>query len=134
MSRLLCIDYGSKNIGLAISDNLKIFSRPYNIISNIGYENFVISLKEIIKKEEIEKIILGLPFNLSGNMTQKTEEILGILEKLKEDLDIPIIGYDESFSSVEAKEIASANGKKTSIKKIDDIAASVILKNYMENL
>jgi len=128
------IDYGSVRIGIALSDPLQIISRPYKVIANSGEETFS-EIKKIIEKEKVGKIVLGLPLNLEGKDSVKTEEVRKFGKLLQRELSIPIIFWDERFSSVEANEILKKMGYNfiESKKHIDKIAASLILKNYLED-
>ncbi|RLC51620.1 MAG: Holliday junction resolvase RuvX [Candidatus Cloacimonadota bacterium] len=132
--RIMGIDYGSVRIGIALSDPLQIISRPYKVIANSGEETFS-EIKKIIEKEKVGKIVLGLPLNLEGKDSVKTEEVRKFGKLLQRELSIPIIFWDERFSSVEANEILKKMGYNfiESKKHIDKIAASLILKNYLED-
>ncbi|MBN2858521.1 MAG: Holliday junction resolvase RuvX [Candidatus Delongbacteria bacterium] len=135
MGRYLAIDFGDVRIGIALTDPLKIISSAYKTLKNTGLENVLAELKGIIEKEEIELIILGHPLGLDGNKTRKTLQVEQFSEKLKE-LGIPVILYDESFSTVRAHRIIHDMGKKTGNNKemIDMLAAQVILEDYMRSV
>ena len=71
MSRILAIDYGDVRIGLALTDPLKIISSAYKTIKNDGIVSVLAVLKEVIIKEDVERIVLGHPVGLDGNKTKK---------------------------------------------------------------
>ena len=131
--RLMGIDFGEVRIGIALSDPLQIISQPYRVIPN--NDNTISEIKNIIKSEEVRKIILGLPLNLDGEDTKKTLEVREFSEVLKSNVDIPVIFWDERYTTVEANEELKhmGYGIAESRKVIDKVAASIILKNYMEN-
>lgn len=131
--RLMGIDFGEVRIGIALSDPLQIISQPYRVIPN--NDNTISEIKNIIKSEEVRKIILGLPLNLDGEDTKKTLEVREFSEVLKSNVDIPVIFWDERYTTVEANEELKRMGYgiAESRKVIDKVAASIILKNYMEN-
>jgi len=131
--RLMGIDFGEVRIGIALSDPLQIISQPYRVIPN--NDNTISEIKDIIKSEEVRKIILGLPLNLDGEDTKKTLEVREFSEVLKNNVDIPVIFWDERYTTVEANEQLKymGYGIAESRKVIDKVAASIILKNYMEN-
>lgn len=135
LSRIMSIDYGTVRIGIALSDPLQIIANPFKVIQNSGEEVFS-EINSIIKSEKIGKIILGLPVNLEGKDTKKTIEVRDFFEKLKNRISIPIIYWDESYSSVEAEEILKKMGKsiKESRKVVDKFAASIILKSYLDSI
>jgi len=127
------IDFGEVRIGLALSDPLQIISQPFRVIPN--NVNTISEIQDIIKTEEVEKIVLGLPQNLDGEDTKKTLEVREFAEILKRNVDIPVIFWDERYSTVEANEKLKLMGYSVteSRKVIDKVAASIILKDYMEN-
>ena len=131
--RLMGIDFGEVRIGLALSDPLQIISQPFRVIPN--NVNTISEIQDIIKTEEVEKIVLGLPQNLDGEDTKKTLEVREFAEILKRNVDIPVIFWDERYSTVEANEKLKLMGYSVteSRKVIDKVAASIILKSYMEN-
>lgn len=127
------IDHGAVRIGIAISDPMQIIARPYKVI--INNDGLLDEITSIIKKENIGKIIIGLPLNLAGQDTQKTKEVRDFAEKLKKDISIPVILWDERYTTVEANEALQEMGYNIHESKdvIDKVAASLILRNYLEN-
>ena len=131
--RIMGIDHGAVRIGIAISDPMQIIARPYKVI--INNDDLLDEITSIIKKENIGKIIIGLPLNLAGEDTQKTKEVRDFAEKLKKDISIPVILWDERYTTVEANEALQEMGYNIHESKdvIDKVAASLILRNYLEN-
>ncbi|MCD6177125.1 MAG: Holliday junction resolvase RuvX [Candidatus Cloacimonetes bacterium] len=131
--RLMGIDFGTVRIGIALSDPLQIISQPFKVIPNT--ENTISEICKIIKSEKVGKIILGLPLNLDGEDTKKTLEVRKFSEMLESNIDIPVIFWDERYTTVEANEYLKQMGYNIakSKKVIDKVAASIILKSYMEN-
>lgn len=129
------IDYGEKRIGIALSDPLQVISRPYSVIFNTGEEVFT-EINQIIKDKQVSMIILGLPLNLSGEDTNKTREVRVFSEKLKDAVNVSVIFWDECYSSAEAKTALKQMGISSKDNKlhIDKIAASIILKDYLESI
>ena len=131
--RIIGIDHGAVRVGIAISDPMQIIARPYKVI--INNDGLLDEITSIIKKENIGKIIIGLPLNLAGEDTQKTKEVRNFAEKLKKDISIPVILWDERYTTVEANEALQEMGYNIHESKevIDKVAASLILRNYLEN-
>jgi len=131
----MSIDYGDVRIGLAVTDPLKIISSAYRTIKNDGIVSVLAVLKEVIIKEDVERIVLGHPVGLDGNKTKKTVQVEEFAEKLKE-LGIEVILLDESFTTKRAHDILHSMGKKTGDNKdkIDMIAAQVILEDYLRTI
>ena len=82
MGRFLAIDYGSKRVGLAISDPTKKIAKAYKTISNDSVDALLSSIKNEIKINSVEKIILGLPIGMNGKNTSQTELVLKFNDKL----------------------------------------------------
>ena len=102
MGRILAIDYGDQRIGLALSDPLKIIASPYKTIINDNDDYSVNSIQEIIIKEDIEFVIIGLPLSMSGEDTEQTKKVKTFSDKLSSK-NVKIIYIDERWSSKAAK-------------------------------
>jgi len=136
IQRVLAIDYGSKRIGLALSDPLLIFSYSYKTILND--DKLWQNLDQVIKEKEIVKIILGMPYQENGNLSSNAPMILKFKEALSKRYSLDVIEWDESQTSERAKEIIIRNvaGKKKRRDKglIDKGSASIMLQEYLDSL
>ena len=136
--RVLGLDYGSKTIGVAVSDpflstalGLETIRRP----DEGAIKKSVSRLKEIISEYDINKIVIGYPKHLNNEESERCAKTAEFGERLKRNFkNIEIIYFDERLSSVFAeKELASAGVKKAKIGEIIDMtAAVVILQNYLD--
>jgi putative holliday junction resolvase len=135
ISRILGIDYGSAKIGLALSDPLKMISKPFQVIRNKGEET-IKEIEEIVKQKNVEKIVLGLPLDKDGSDSAKTEEVRNFAHYLSLKFTIPIILWDERYTTCDANSFLKEIGidYKKSKEVVDKIAASIILKDYLESL
>ena len=133
LSRIMGIDYGSVRIGIALSDPMQIISRPYKVILNKGKEIFF-EIKKIIESQNVGKVVLGLPYKLDGGDSEKTIEVREFEKHLKEVISIPIILWDETYTTSDANEILKEMGYSTreSRKVVDKIAAAIILKDFLD--
>jgi len=123
--KTLGIDYGEKRIGLAASDENEQVAFEIGIIPA---EDFFRQLPEIISQKEIQKIVIGLPLNMSGKSTEKTAEVRRFAEKLKALLPETQFDYaDERLSSQMASNLSGSQ------KNIDGLAAQVFLQNYLDH-
>lgn len=121
--RILGIDFGEKRIGLAISDEGESIAFEVGIVPA---ERFFADLPGIVLEREVQKIIVGLPLNMSGERTAKTEEADRFCKRIQELLpDIPCDLMDERLSSVMAQSISGSS------KGIDGLAAQIFLQNYL---
>lgn len=123
----LGIDYGEARIGLALANSVAKLPSAYGIVAND--KEILQKLIEIAENERIDKIIVGLPRNMSGQETGQSKVIRKFADELASNTDKPIIFSDESLSSVRAA--GSKNYKPTSAKYQDDIAACYILEEFL---
>jgi putative Holliday junction resolvase len=135
MSRLVAVDYGTKRIGVAITDPLKMFVAPFATIKNISDSHIFNELLMIFSSQQAEKIIIGLPLNLAGEATKKTSEVMAFFDTLKQKTDIPLLLWDERYSTADANEFLKQKGLnwKESRAIVDQVAAAVILKSYLDS-
>jgi putative Holliday junction resolvase len=125
--KYLGIDYGEKKIGLAIADSETKIASPYKIL--INSKDISSKISEICYKEDIDKIIIGLPLTLKNSTSKQTKIVLNFIDKLKKIIDLPIIEQDERLSSGYAKELI----KQMKTKHLDDdVAAMIILQSYLD--
>ena len=135
MSRWIAIDYGEKRIGIAVTDHLKMFVNPLTTIENKSDSAVFDQLLKIFQSQEVEKVIIGLPLSLDGEDTAKTKETREFYKKLSEKTSLPLIWWDERYSTYEANELLKNKGLnwEKSRNVIDQIAAAVILKSYVDS-
>jgi putative Holliday junction resolvase len=134
MARILGIDYGTKRVGLAVTDPLQIIATALDTVHSMDLFSFI---KEYMKTEEIERIVIGMPKNLNNEATHSTPHVVGVVRKLKKEFpQIPVIEVDERFTSKLAFNtmIASGINKKKRAEKgtIDKLSATIILQSYLE--
>ncbi|MFH1825295.1 MAG: Holliday junction resolvase RuvX [Candidatus Firestonebacteria bacterium] len=130
--RLLGIDYGEKRVGVAITDELNILAHPLKVVKST---NAINEIKKILNEyNDISKIIVGMPLNLKGEVSFKAKQVLDWIEKLKKEVNIPIITWDERFTTSAAESfLLEANVKRKNRKKIiDKLAARIILQDYLD--
>src|SRR5690554_6169810 len=135
MSRLLSIDYGKKRTGIAVSDPLQIIANGLTTVETTNLFNF---LKDYIGKEEVETIIVGLPKQMSGQLSENMKRIEPFVNRLKKLYpNINIEYYDERFSSKMAHQAMIDGGLKKKDRQnkelVDEISATIILQGYMES-
>ena len=135
MGRILAIDYGSKRVGLAVTDPLKIIA---SALETVHSKDVIEYLKTYTQKEEVEAFVVGMPVNLDGADTNNTPQVKGFIKTLKKALpEIPVHLHDERFTSSMALSamISSGYSKKDRREKgnIDKISATIILQSFMES-
>ena len=132
MNRTLGIDYGDRRIGIALSDPLKIISKPLRTLKN--NDNFLAELQNIIKEKNVNAIVVGYPIGMKGQVTKQTEKVNSFIELLRENIKIKIVKVDERLSSVSASNSLILQGIKTGHNKelIDDTSAAIILQEFLD--
>jgi len=135
LGRILSLDIGEVRIGLAIGDITNQFAQPYDVINRRPEKLTFEKLKEIIKKNDIEKIIVGLPLKTDGTIGTQAENTIKFCDKLKNEIPIPIEMYDERFSSKIAEDLLIKDGmRRENRKKVQDkIASAIILQSYLDS-
>lgn len=135
MGRILALDFGTKRVGVAISDPLKLFAKPYSVIPNTGLKDILKALQDIISEQSVECLVIGMPYAIDGSHTPKTTETEDFVIKVKESLTIPVFTWDERYSSQEAEAELKQMGKswQEARQMVDAMAAAMILKSYLEN-
>ncbi len=133
MPRLLAIDYGSSKIGIALSDPLKILAKEYEVIWQKETENVVETIAQMCKKNQVEKIILGMPVSLDGKLNGQAQ----VVENFKAEIEViglPIICVDERYSTKRAEEMMREQKKTEEEIRLfsDAVAARVILQDYLD--
>ena len=134
--RYLGLDLGSKTLGLAISDTTLTIANSLKTLyfSNEDYDSLMEPLNEIIKEYQIKRIILGYPLNMDGSIGTRAEITIEFKKKLEERFKLEVILQDERLTSVISNQIlidADISRKKRK-KKVDSIAATLILQSYLD--
>lgn len=133
--KILGLDHGTKRIGVAVSDDLGITARGLSTIERKGLERDILVIVDLVRELGVEKIILGYPITLSGEEGMACERVRKFAGVLESRLDIPVILWDETLSTVEAESILreSAVKRKKRKKFIDSLAAAIILQAYLDH-
>ena len=133
--RIMGIDFGDVKIGIAITDQLKIISYPYHTIDRKKTPDYIFEIKKIILDKNIDTVVVGLPLTLSGNESSQTKKTQKFIFKLENSVDAIVYSFDERLSSKEAERYLKKQNIKTGSnkEKIDQIAASIILDNFLSS-
>ena len=134
-TRLLGIDYGDSRIGLSISDQLGSFAHPYRTLQT--GPKVLEEIRAIVEREKVSGIVIGLPKNMDGTLGPSAAKAKSFGAQLT--LVIPttnILFWDERLTTREAQRALHAAGKnsKQSKKMIDQVAAQILLQNYLDSL
>ena len=133
------MDYGSKTVGVAISDSLKITAQGIETIERKEENKLrqtLARIEALVKEYEVEKIVLGFPKNMNNTIGERAEKSLELKEKLERRIGIPVIMWDERLTTVEAERtlMESKVRRENRKKYVDKIAAVFILQGYLDSL
>ena len=131
--RILAVDYGKTNIGLACSDELRLIVQPLPSLPNHGKKDFLQQMRELTEKLDIREVVLGMPLRMDGSRGDAAEAMGKILRSLSGALRLPVLEADERLSTVEAMEIWREMSPKQQRKyrTVDSLAAALILERHM---
>ncbi len=133
--RYLGIDFGTKRIGLAISDEMGIIAGKYGTITRKGTRQDVERIKEIVRKEGVQTVVIGYPRNMDGSTGKTAEMVEEFVSAMRGVLEIPIERWDERLSSALAEKtlVRGDVSRRKRRKVIDQLSAVIILQNYLDH-
>jgi len=134
MARSLGLDIGDSRIGAALSDPQGILATPFTIIHRKDEAADCRAIADIITQNQVEQVIVGLPYNMDGSLGGQAEKVKTFVSALSGQIAVPVTYRDERLSTVTARRLMrEAGGKKSREKAHDDaIAAAVILQGYLD--
>jgi len=137
--RVMGLDFGSKTVGVAVSDLLGITAQGVETIDRKEENKLrktLARIEELVKEYDVEKIVLGLPKNMNNTIGERAEKTLEFKAMLERRIGIPVIMWDERLTTVEAERtLIESNVRRENRKKyVDKIAAIFILQGYLDSL
>ena len=132
MGRVLGVDYGSKRIGLALSDLSGLIARPLAVVD--GEAELFTLLPRLVEEEEVETVVIGLPRNMDGSLGPKAREVLEFKARLEERTDLPVETWDERLTTVQAERALRDGGLSRGKRgrRVDKVAAQILLQSYLD--
>ena len=130
----MALDYGGKRCGLAVTDPSRIIATG---LTTVETHNLLAFIVDYYKNEELDLLVVGIPYRMDGSLSLIVNQIRAFLDKLNKALpDLPIEGVDESFTSQQAVQSLVQAGvpkkKRRQKELIDKVSATLILQRYME--
>lgn len=137
--RILGLDYGSKTVGVAVSDPLGFTAQGVEIIrrkSENKMRQTLARIEELIAQYQVEEIVLGLPKNMNNTLGDRAEKSLELKETLERRTGLPVVMWDERLTTVSANRVLMETGVRRENRKehVDEIAAVFILQGYLDCL
>ena len=134
--RILAIDHGSKRMGIAVSDELKMIAQPLEFVPAHPLDGFLARLNELIRDKEVELILVGMPRNMDGSYGPAAQKVQEFVAALKGSVSVPIKTWDERLTSAQANRLLiQGNVRRDKRKeKVDAMAAAILLQSYLDGL
>ena len=131
---ILGLDVGDKRIGVAFADGL--LAIPLTVVDRTGEEADMAKLLVLAREHGVERIVVGLPLSMNGNIGRQAEKVLAFSRALSEHVDIPVDTWDERLSTVSAERLLLDSGMKREKRKgkRDAMAAAIILQAYLDGI
>jgi putative holliday junction resolvase len=132
--RVLGLDVGERKIGLSLSDPTLSIAQSFKLHMRGSLESDLQALKRIVEEQDVGSIVVGLPRNLDGTIGRRARETMVFAEALKEALAVPVVLWDERFSTNEAHRIFDMAQMTQRKRKpyLDMMAAQIILQGYLD--
>ncbi len=134
--RILGIDYGSVNIGIAVSDELGLTAQALPPIRRSDSQNHIERLRAIVETHRVLRVVVGLPINMDGSVGAKAREVMEFVEALRLSLPVPVVTWDERLTTRAAERTLREQGARRRKRKrmVDTVAAQLILQSYLDSL
>ncbi len=133
--RVLALDVGDKRIGVAISDLTQFLARSLKVIQRGSRQEDFAAVIRLLEEYEVERVVVGYPRSLDGTVGEQADKVEHYAAGLAKAIDVPVVLWDERFSTVSAERLmreAGLRGKKKR-ERIDAVAAAVILQDYLDS-
>jgi len=134
MGQILAVDFGKKRCGLAATDDLRIIASGLDTVETSVLMEY---LRKYFEKNTVDEVVIGLPTDLKGNMSEVEEDIQKFIEEFKSEFsEVSVVRFDERFTSKIASYFISQSGKNKKQRQekglIDKVSATLILQQYLE--
>ncbi|GKU75634.1 Holliday junction resolvase RuvX [Paenibacillus sp. L3-i20] len=133
--RVMGLDYGDRNIGVAVSDAFRWTAQGLTVVEKRRDGGELDRIAELVKEHEVSEIVIGLPKNMNGTIGPRGEISIAVAEQIRQKLDIPVHLWDERLTTVAAERTlleADVSRRKRKLV-IDKMAATFILQNYLDS-
>ena len=132
--RFLALDLGSKRVGVALCDELRLTVRPLPAIPRRSWKDLLSQVKEQVRLFEAKGLVIGLPVNLDGTEGAAAVQARETADKFRLSLDIPVFLEDERLTTEEARSRLQFEGRRDIEREVDSAAAAIILQDFLNHL
>lgn len=131
LGRIMALDHGMARIGVAVSDPLRLIARPVTIITHVSRQADFEAIAAIARDEEVARVVVGIPTSSTGGLSRQAGIVVQWGCRLAEFLDVSVVGWDESYTSVAAEAV---DGRRSGARsRQDDVAAAILLQDYLDS-
>ena len=134
--RILALDHGTKRVGIAVSDELKMIAQPLEYIPAEPFVDFLKRFRELLAEKEVELVLVGMPRNMDGSYGPAALKVQEFAAALKSAVTVPIQTWDERLTSAQANRfLIQGNVRREKRKeKVDKMAAAILLQSYLDSI
>lgn len=135
-ARILALDHGTKRIGVAVSDEMGWTAQPLETYERRSIEKDLAHILELVQVHEVDRVVLGLPLRLNGEIGPAAEAVREFGDRLEKALPVPVVMWDERMTTKSAEDLLIAADVSRKRRKgiVDRIAAAILLQSYLESL
>lgn len=133
--RIMALDYGSKRIGVALSDPTGTIASPLEFIPAKPEDRFMDRLRQLIAEHQVRRIVLGMPRNMDGSYGPAAEAVRAFADRLRAAIDLPLVFWDERLTTAMANRflIEGNMSRRRRKGKVDQTAAAILLQSYLDS-
>ena len=134
--RILALDHGTKRIGVAISDELKMIAQPLEYIPAEPFSGVLERLRTLVREKEVDQIVVGMPRNMDGSYGEAAAKVREFVTVLREAIPLPLRTWDERLTSSQANRVLVEGGvrRQDRKEKVDAMAAALLLQGYLDSI
>jgi putative Holliday junction resolvase len=135
VSRILAVDWGERRVGVALSDLSRTLASPLPTIYTSSETETVRAVVEIVTREEVIEVVVGLPLNMDGTKGEAAESAESLARRLEQEIEVPVRMWDERLTSVLARRLSQEVGARIKRRKdlVDARAAELLLQSYLDS-
>ncbi len=130
------MDWGERRVGIALSDEGKVIATPHSVLSRSrALEGDISKLADLVRKNDVELVVVGVPLNLDGSRGTAAEKVLEVVSLMQGSINTPVVIWDERLSTAEAEKalIGGDVSRKKRKTLIDRVAAAIFLQAFLDS-
>ncbi len=134
--RILCLDYGERRMGVALSDPSQVIASPNTTLAAKDSRAAVAELARMVQDFQVVAIVIGWPLHMNGSAGERTEAVDRFLQVMQDSITVPVFSWDERWSTMSAHRALREQGVSPSKNKqrVDAVAAAIVLESFLQRL